>query len=120
MSVNNGMMPKGKTYLFITGQTLTGIITVRVSENVPPLADLNVAVKIHYKTSEGEDRPIRTYTANPGYLAGVPAFSVSTDSSNMIFHIGQLVEVTLKIVVRRLTLDGKLYVSITKIVIVVS
>jgi hypothetical protein len=83
-----------------------------VSNTVTPLADLNVEVKIHYKTSKGESRPIRTYTANPGYLAGTPWFSVSTDSSNMTFNIGQLVEVTLKITVRKLMLYGNLYVSI--------
>ncbi len=95
-----------------------GILAVKVSETVTPLADLKVAIKIKYQTSSGTDRPIRTYKPDPGYLAGVPFFSLSADPSSMILNIGQLVAVTVKIVVRRMTLYGKLYVSIKKIAVI--
>ena len=81
----------------------------RVAESVKPLDDLNVEIQIHYKTSSGVVRPIRTYKPDPGYLAGVPSFLLSVNSS--IITIGQLVDVTIDIVVKRMTLNGELYVS---------
>lgn len=90
--------------------TMGGILVVKVSGFVTPLADLNVAIKILYQTSKGEDRPIKTYKPDPGYLAGVPLFSLSADPSNMSINIGQLIEVTLNITIRRMTLYGNLFV----------
>ena len=83
---------------------------MNISDNITPLEDLNVAIEIHYKTSKGEDRPVKEYKPNPGYIAGAPSYLLSTDPSNTTIHIGQVVEVTLKIIVKRMTLDGNIYV----------
>jgi hypothetical protein len=91
---------------------LTGIIEARVKNTVTPLADLNVEIKIGYNTSKGENRPVRTYKPNPGYLAGVPLFNVSSNAPGRLINIGQLVDITINIVVSKITLEGKLYVSI--------
>lgn len=77
-----------------------------------PLADLNVEMKIRYQTKTGgKDRPIKTYTAKPGYFAGVPLFNLTSNAPNRIIKIGQLVDVTVKILIKKLTLKGKLHVS---------
>lgn len=80
------------------------------------MADLNVEIKIQYKTSKSEVRPIRTYKPNPGYLAGVPSFNLSSNAPDRLVNfglvnIGQLVDITVKILVRKMTLEGELYVS---------
>lgn len=99
-------------FFLLIDNTMGGILVVKVSGFVTPLADLNVAIKILYQTSKGEDRPIKTYKPDPGYLAGVPLFSLSADPSNMSINIGQLIEVTLNITIRRMTLYGNLFVSV--------
>ena len=83
---------------------------VIVSEDVTPLDDLNVALKIHYKTSAGEDRPVKEYKPSPGYFAGAPLYFLSTDLPNATIHIGQIVEVTLNIVVKRMMMYGSIHV----------
>ena len=104
-------MSSNDLLLFSPGNTLSGKIAAKVSDSVTPLADLNIEIKIRYKTSKGEDRPIRTYKPNPGYLAGVPLFNLSSNAPDRLVHIGQLVDITVKIVVTKMTLEGKLYVS---------
>ena len=75
------------------------------------MSELNVEIKIRYNTSKSEDRPIRTYKANPGYLAGVPSFNLSSNAPDRLVNIGQLVDITVKMLVKKMTLEGKLYVS---------
>lgn len=89
---------------------MSGTLEVRVLDNVTPLDDLNVAIEILYKTSKDEDRPVKKYKPNPGYIAGAPSYLLSTDPSNTTIHIGQVVEVTLKIIVKRMTLYGNINV----------
>ena len=84
---------------------------MKVNGSVSPLADLNVEIQISYKTSKSQARPIRTYKPNPGYIAGVPSFNLSSSVPDRLVNIGKLVEITVKILISRMTLSGKLYVS---------
>lgn len=54
---------------------------------------------------------MRTYKPSPGYLAGVPSFNLSSNAPGRLVNIGQLVDITTKIIVKKIKLEGKLYVS---------
>ncbi|XP_028405472.1 uncharacterized protein LOC114528088 [Dendronephthya gigantea] len=95
---------------FSLGSILTGIIRVKVSKTVTPLVDLNVGIGIRYQTTEGEDRPFKMYKPDPGYIAGTPEFSVAVNPNITKINIGQVVEITLKIKIERMNLDGNLFV----------
>ena len=94
---------------FLTADTLRGVISVKVNNTVTPMADLNVEIQINYTTSKGEARPIRTYKPDPGYIAGVPSFSLT--APNITINIGQTIEITLSILIKRMTLNGTVNVS---------
>ena len=106
-----GVLQILQLFFLCAGYQRSGIIEASVKQDVAPLADLNVEIKILYKTSTNVDRPVRIYKPNPGYLAGVPTFNLSSSVPNRLVNIGQLVDVTVKIILKKMSLEGKLYVS---------
>lgn len=95
---------------------MSGKIEGKVKQSVTPLADLDIEIKIEYQTIADEKRPVKTYKASPGYLAGVPSFNLSSNAPDRLVNIGQLIDITTKIIVKKMTLEGKLYVSSSIIV----
>lgn len=93
---------------FPKSSSASGTIRVKVKNdhNVTPLSDLNVEINLYYKTPDDVDRPVKTYRPNPGYFAGIPTFNLTSNDSTRIIQVGKVVEISLQIIVKKISLPG--------------
>ena len=68
-------------------------------------------IKLYYQTPEGIDRPVKTYRPNPGYFVAAPIFNFTSNYSGRSVQIGKVVEISLDIVVQKISLPGIIEVS---------
>ena len=81
------------------------------NESVTPLSDLNVEIKLYYRTPDNVDRPVKTYAPDPGYVAGVPTFNLSSNMSGRAVKIGNIIDVSLQILIQKISLLANIEVS---------